>query len=483
MNIIAYSHQGVSMKTLQRLFLLNSILLLSLFEPATASDRNIVGLWQGTLSSQGMELRVVFHVEKDSNGTLNATMDSPDQGAKGIVVDKVTVRGDSIALEVKMIGGGYYGSIQPGDSAMNGMWKQRGASLPLELHTIREVAVIHHPQEPTPPLPYTSEDVSYRNEEAGITLAGTFTKPNSGGPFPALLLITGSGPQNRDEELLGQKPFLVIADYLTRRGIAVLRVDDRGVGKSTGNFGTATTIDFAGDVRSGIKFLTTRSDVNPRKIGLLGHSEGGMIAPMVANQSSDVAYIVLLAGPSLRGDQILYLQSSLISAAMGLPAERISHNLRLNHALFAIVASESDTAKLVAKIRSAVEQSMSEDTVMGGKVNEQEAEMTAREISSPWFRFFLTYDPAPALEKVMCPVLALNGSKDLQVPAEEDIKGMEAAFKKSGNQHARAMVLPGLNHLFQKAETGLPQEYAKIEETVNPEALKIIGDWIEETVK
>ena len=460
-----------------------SILLLLLNGSAAASTKNITGLWQGTLKVQGMELRIVFHIDKDTAGAFKATMDSPDQGAKGILVDKITTIGDSVAFEVKIIAGGFYGLLQHGDSVISGNWKQGGVSLPLDIHTISEVAVTSHPQEPKPPFPYLSEEVSYKNTEAGITLAGTLTKPNSGGPFPAVLLITGSGPQNRDEELLGQKPFLVIADYLTRRGIAVLRVDDRGVGKSTGTFRTATTIDFAGDVMSSVRYLKTRNDVNSSKIGLLGHSEGGIIAPMVASQSKDIAFVVLMAGPSIRGDQILYLQDSLISAAMGVPAERISHDLRLNRSLFAIAASESDTAKLITRLCSVIEQSMAEDSATGRKVNTEEAEMTARQISSPWFRLFLTYDPLPALEKVTCPILALNGSKDLQVPAEENIKGMKAAFKKSGNKRAKAMILPGLNHLFQKAQTGAPLEYAKIEETVNPEALKIMGDWIEETVK
>ena len=459
------------MNMIRTLCLLTSLLVSGLLEPANASNKNIIGLWQGSLKVQGMELRIVFHVDRDSSGYLKATMDSPDQGAKGIVVDKITVSDDSVSLEVKIIAGGFYGVIQPGDSVISGSWKQGGASLPLDIRPIHDVAETHHSQEPRPPYPYATEEVSYDNIEAGITLAGTFSKPNSGGPFPALLLITGSGPQNRDEELLGQKPFLVIADYLTRRRIAVLRVDDRGIGKSTGNFRAATTEDFAGDVRSGINYLKTRSDVNPKKIGLLGHSEGGIIAPMVASRSTDVAYIILMAGPSLRGAQILSMQDSLISAAMGVPTERIVHRLKVNRALFAIVQAESDTTRLRQRIRSAVEQSMAADSVMGGKINREEMEATVNQIVSPWFRFFLTYDPAPALEKVTCPILALDGSKDLQVPAEENIKGMELAFKKSGNKRAKAMMLPGLNHLFQKAETGAPLEYSKIDETVNPAAL------------
>src|SRR5208283_5118915 len=206
-----------------------------------ALDRNIVGTWQGTLKIQTMELRVVFHIQTDSSGAIKATLDSPDQGAKGIPVDNVSTRLDSLILTINAIGGSYEGIAQPGDSIITGTWKQGGSSLPLDLYRIQAVTELRRPQEPMPPFPYDAEEISYENSNAGITLAGTFTKPKSGGPFSAVLLITGSGPQNRDEELFGHKPFLVIADYLTRRGIAVLRVDDRGTGKSTGNFGAATT--------------------------------------------------------------------------------------------------------------------------------------------------------------------------------------------------------------------------------------------------
>ena len=444
-----------------------------------ASDKNILGTWLGTLKIQTMELRIVFHIQTDSTGVMKATLDSPDQGAKGIPVDNVSTRLDTVILTINAVGGSYEGIAQPGDSTITGTWKQGGLALPLDIHRTHEVAELRRPQEPKPPFPYDAEEVSYENSDAGITLAGTFTKPKSGGPFPALLLITGSGPQNRDEELFGHKPFLVIADYLTRRGIAVLRVDDRGTAKSTGNFGTATTKDFAGDVRAGIKYLKSRSDVNVKKIGLLGHSEGGLIAPMVASDSKDVAFIVMMAGPSLPGEQILYLQDSLISTAMGIPPAEITKELRLNRALYSLIRTESDSTKLQQEIRSAVKESMSADSATIGKVNEEAVNAAVKQLTSPWFRFFVTYDPIPALEKVTCPILALDGSKDLQVPAQQNLAGLERAFKASGNKNATAKLLPGLNHLFQKAETGAPLEYAKIEETINPEALKVIGDWIE----
>ncbi|HTR81211.1 MAG TPA: alpha/beta fold hydrolase [Bacteroidota bacterium] len=450
---------------------------------STAATKDISGLWQGSLKVQSMELRIIFHVEKDSTGMFKATLDSPDQGAKGIIVDKINMAHDSVSFEVTMIGGGFYGVLQPGDSVIAGDWKQGGLSFPLSLRPIHEIAEIRRPQEPKPPFPYTSEEVSFMNTKAGVSLAGTLTKPKSGGPFPVVLLITGSGPQNRDEEIFGHKPFLVLADYLTRMGIAVLRVDDRGVGKSTGTFRGWTTVDFAGDALAGVRYLKTRKDIDKKKIGLIGHSEGGLIAPMVANESKDVAFIVLMAGPSIPGDRLLYLQDSLISSAMGTDAEKLHDELQLNKNLFAAVKEESDTALLHQKIWQLMSQSMAADSANGGKIDTNTIIATAREMTAPWFRFFLTYNPLPALKNLHCPVLALNGSKDLQVPPLEDLEGMRAAFKASGNINVKAEMLPGLNHLFQKADTGSPLEYTKIEETIDPEALKAIGDWVAEVTK
>ena len=417
------------MKNKPALYFFTIFIFLIFTQLSFASEKNIVGTWQGTLKVQTMELRVVFHIQADSTGAMKATLDSPDQGAKGIPVDNVSTRLDSVTFTIHAISGSYEGIKQPGDSVITGTWKQGGLALPLDIHRTHEVAELRRPQEPKPPFPYYAEDVSYENGDAGITLAGTFTKPKSGGPFPALLLITGSGPQNRDEELFGHKPFLVIADYLTRRGIAVLRVDDRGTGKSTGVFDAATTKDFAGDVRAGIRYLKTRTDVNSKKIGLLGHSEGGIIAPMVACDSKDVAFIVMLAGPSLTGEKILYLQDSLISTVMGIPAEEITKELRLNRKLYSLIRTESDSTKLQQEIRSAIKESMSSDSSTLGKVNEEAVNAAVKQLTSPWFRFFVAYDPIPALEKVTCPVLALDGSKDLQVPPPPEFRRIAACLQ------------------------------------------------------
>jgi hypothetical protein len=265
----------------------------------TPADTSIVGMWQGTLEIGRMKLRIVFHVVKTDSGKFVSTVDSPDQGAKGIPVSRTTVSGDSIVFIVAIFGGSYKGSISGDKSSIEGKWNQGGASINLSLTRTTVEIKFNRPQEPKPPFPYKAEDVSYENSIQNVKLAGTLTTPGSGGPFPAVILITGSGAQNRNEELLGHKPFLVIADYLTRRGIAVLRVDDRGVGGSTGSTKNSTTADFATDVLAGMSFLKNRSDINSHKIGLIGHSKGGIIAPMVASQSNDVAFIVMLAGPGL----------------------------------------------------------------------------------------------------------------------------------------------------------------------------------------
>ncbi|MDQ1274798.1 MAG: uncharacterized protein QG610_370, partial [Euryarchaeota archaeon] len=327
----------------------------------------------------------------------------------------------------------------------------------------------------------------YENKEAGIRLAGTLTLPQSEGPFPAVILISGSGQQNRDEEILGHRPFLVLSDYLTRRGIAVLRVDDRGVGGSTGDFSQATTEDFARDVLAGIDCLKSREDIDSTRIGLIGHSEGGLIAPIVASSSSDVAFIVMMAGPGITGEEILYLQSDLIFRAEGVDNETIARNNALMKSIYSVIKEEQNDDIAAEKLQKLIMDevaNMSEEEKKNSGYSEEalEAQVNAQvqNLISPWMRSFLTYDPAPTLMKVTCPVLAINGEKDLQVPPEENLQAIEEALKAGGNRDYTVKELPGLNHLFQTAQTGSPSEYSKINETVSPVALELIGDWISE---
>ncbi len=445
--------------------------------------RDITGIWQGVLKVQGMELRIIFKVSRKTDGMLTATMDSPGQGAKNIPVEEVTFKNGNLRMEVRSARGIFEGKINEDFSAIEGNWKQSGMTLPLVLKHIKKVQEAKRLQEPKKPYPYKEEEVAYENKKAGVKLAGTLTLPSGKGPFPAVLLITGSGAEDRNETVFGHHPFLVLADYLTRRGIAVLRVDDRGIGGSTGNTFQSTSEDFAGDVLAGIRYLKSRKEVNLKQIGLIGHSEGGIIAPMVAAQSSDIAFIVLMAGPGIPGDSILLLQSAAISRVSGAGEKEIKKNNGLQRRIYDVVKNEKDdkiAEKRLKKImKNAVAKlSKKEKASMSEKDIEKNINGEIKRVLTPWFRFFLTYNPRPTLMKVKCPVLAINGEKDLQVPPEENLDAIKKALKKGGNKHFTVKELPGLNHLFQTANTGLPSEYAKIEETISPSALKIIGNWI-----
>ena len=411
-------------------------------------------------------------------------MDSPDQGAEGIPLGRIEGAGRKIRVEVPAVGGVYEGVIDADGGRIEGTWSQGGQTFPLTLVRMREGETVEkpkRPQEPERPLPYREEEVRFRNGEAGITLAGTLTLPEGEGPFPAAVLISGSGPQNRDEDLLGHRPFLVLSDYLTRHGIAVLRFDDRGTGESEGDFGSATTADFATDVKAALDFLEARGEVDAAAVGLIGNSEGGLIAPMVAAERPDVAFIVLMAGPGLTGERILELQSVLIARAEGTDEDVIAWNGRVQKLIFDIVKTTPDDAEAKAKIRAAIDREigrLSEAEKEKYKVGEMNTDALIRQVLSPWFRFFLTYDPAPALRKVRCPVLALDGEKDLQVPPKENLSAIAEALKAGGNDRFETVEMPELNHLFQPAETGAISEYAKIEVTIAPEALDRITRWI-----
>jgi pimeloyl-ACP methyl ester carboxylesterase len=475
------------MKKFDILYCLFTIVLMfnNSFGNLQNDEHYLTGTWLGKIKVPSMELRIVFRIElKDDK--LTALLDSPDQGAKDIPVSDVIVNKDSVSLIVNSIGGRFDGKYFRDSTKLVGVWKQGGGTLPLEMSRVENVEEAKRPQEPKPPYPYNSEEVTFENKSAGIKLAGTFTFPKEGTDFPTVVLITGSGPQDRNETVFGHKPFLVISDYLTRNGIAVLRYDDRGVGGSTGDFGKATSLDFAGDVEAAVDYLKTKKEVNKKEIGLIGHSEGGLIAPIVAVKDKDIAFIVLLAGPGLPGNELLPLQSELIMKAEGDKPENIEKVVNLNQKIFSLVNSEKDTAVFHQKLKELLKKSydsLSEEEKKEIPDLKAYTEQQFKTLTSPWFRFFLSYDPRPVLEKVKCPVLALNGGNDLQVPAKVDLSEIEKELNKGGNKDFKIVELPGLNHLFQPSETGKISEYAKIEETFSPNALKIIGDWIKKVVK
>ncbi len=436
----------------------------------TVKPSDIDGTWLGTLEAGGgIKLRVVFHIVNTESGLI-ATMDSPDQGLTGLPMTSVTRDGASLKIESTKLDGIFQGMIAADHSSIDGKWTQHGGSVPLLLKPVKDQAELElkRPQNPVKPYPYRDEDVSYDNKVQNVTMAATLTIPQGKGPFPAVVLITGSGPQDRDETLLGHKPFLVLSDYLTRHGIAVLRADDRGVGKSTGVFTTATTADFATDTEAGIAYLKTRPEINPRKIGLIGHSEGGVIAPMIAARNPDVAFIVMMAGTGVPGDEILPAQGEAIAVAAGQSPEQAAKDAAKEREMLKLVETEKDQAVLEKELKEK----------MAGDVPEAQIGAQIKQITSPWFRFFLTYDPATALRKVTCPVLAINGEKDKQVLPNQNLPAIRKALEQGGNQHFEVDELPGLNHLFQTAKTGSPSEYAAIEETISPVALEKMSNWI-----
>jgi hypothetical protein len=343
------------------------------------------------------------------------------------------------------------------------------------------VSEVIRPQDPKKPFPYLEEQVTYQDKSAAVTLAGTLTMPDSKGPFPAVLLISGSGPQDRDETLLGHHPFLVLADYLTRQGIAVLRADDRGIGKSTGDFVKATSADFADDARAGIEFLRSRKEINQAKIGLIGHSEGALIAFMIAAEDRRVAFIVSISGPALPGDSIIYLQAELIGRANGAPDSAIAAEQSFRLKMFDVIKHETDSLKADAELRMYIRQTIVQSAQQDNKDVDTSSAVVDQQmnlLTSPWLKFFLKYDPRTDLQKVRCPLLAVMGDKDLQVPPEQNRPALESALKSGGNNKFTVKEFPNLNHLLQTAETGSPMEYSKIEETMSPDALILIGQWI-----
>ena len=339
----------------------------------------------------------------------------------------------------------------------------------------------NRPQEPNIPYNYTSEDITFENPKANdIKLAGTLTLPKNVKQPAVAILISGSGPQNRNEEVFEHKPFLVLADYLTNNGIAVLRYDDRGIASSEGDFKTATSFDFATDVEAAINYLKSRSDIDPNKIGLIGHSEGGLIAPIVVSKNNDVAFIVLLAGSGVDGQEVLQSQSRKITKMMGATEETLDFNHTITSKAYEVIKKEKD----VEKIKKGIETSLSTykenlgDSPYAAYINDAVINQLSGMASNVWLTTFIRTSPEPYLSKTTCPVLAINGSKDVQVLAKLNLVGIESALKQANNKDVTIKELEGLNHLFQTAETGSAQEYAKIEETFSPTALVLIKDWI-----
>jgi uncharacterized protein len=432
------------------------------------------GTWQGALETPGLRLRLQLHVSHDDKKQLVAALDSLDQGANGLPASNVSQKEAVVHFEIPGVGGVYEGTMNAAKDTIAGTWTQ--SDVPQKLNFIRQDQPLEivRPQNPAKPYPYIEEEVTFANSKANVTLAGTLTTPRTGGPFPTVLLVAGSGPHDRDETLAGHHPFLVLADALSRSGFAVLRFDKRGIASSTGDYNSATTEDFASDAEAAIAFLKTRHDLNMKKFGIIGHSEGGIIGPIVAVRNpQQVSWLVLLAAPALKGEETLLLQSKLIAQAGGLGDEQIAVSLAFDRKAYSLVREEHDPAALQKKLSDLVKASG-----LSGSMPLPALQSQIRMISSPWFRYFLDYDPIPNLKKLTCPVLALDGEKDLQVPPAENLPAIQSAFESSDLKDFEVAKMPNLNHLFQTSETGSPAEYGVIQETFSPEALTKIITWI-----
>jgi len=437
---------------------------------AGAADLDPVGIWLAEI----MGMRVQITVEQDGP-RFRATLDSIDQGIFGISATRLAVGDNEVTVEFADIGGVFVGTPAGDGRSIEGVWTQGAAETPVTFVRVDEPFAYDRPQEPQPPFPYTVEEVTFDNEQAGFTLAGTLTIPEGDGPFPGVVLITGSGPQDRNEELVGHKPFLVIADHLTRHGIAVLRYDDRGFGESDGRFPGATSADLVTDAAAAFDYLIGRAEVDTAAVGLIGHSEGGMIAPMLAAPRSDVGFVVMLAGPGQRGADLLILQTEMLLRAEGAPDDAVAWQLGWVVPVIEVAASDLDDEAARAEIGDIVAGVVAADPeqVAAGELG------TATEIYlDPWMRFFLAHDPAPFLERLQMPVLALNGTLDMQVPVDENLSRIEQALDAAGNPDHTVRAMAGLNHLFQHAETGAIGEYARITETFAPEVLDLMSSWI-----
>jgi len=457
-----------------------AVLLSAALSLAARADRpGPEGTWVGTIKSPFGDVRLVFKLTAGGDGRYSGRLDVIDQGAKDLPVAKVSYGEGRLLLEMPNLGASYAGSLAKDGNSIEGIWKQQGEH-PLTLRRTERIAALKRPQTPAAPLPYAVEEVAIDGGAAGVRLAGTVTRPNGAGPYPAIVLISGSGPQDRDETVFGHKPFAVLADYLTRRGYVVLRYDDRGFGASTGDFGNSTTADFASDARAAVGYLKGRREVAPGRVGLIGHSEGGVIAPMVA-ADTPVRFIVLIGAPGLPGGEIVVSQAESLQRSMGGNPRQVELSRGLNQTLVDVIKRGGDAGW--------VKQAATD--FLNGLEGDDDRKLVGEAVAAvikdpstltgPWTRYFVKHDPRPVLAKVRCPVLALTGERDAHVEAGPNLKAMEQALRDGGNQHVTCKNLPGLNHLLQTCSTGSPAEYGDIEQTISPNALEAIGAWLEST--
>ena len=444
-----------------------NLIIALLFFAAQTTFAQIEGYWKGQIDLGMQKLGMAFDIKAVEDG-FSASLDVPAQGAFDIPVDEISFQEGQLQLKMKAMGASYSGTLK--DTAIEGDFTQHGMTFPLNLAKAeKEEQRQTRLQDPQPPFDYRIEEVSFTNEKEGNTLTGTLTIPKGKGPFPAMVLVSGSGQQNRDEELMNHRPFWVIADYCARHGIAVLRYDDRGMGGSSGEVENATSMDFSYDAEAAFDYLRNRKEINASRVGILGHSEGGVINFMVSARRPEVAFLVSLAGPSVNGIEVLKEQQAAILRASGMSEEMVQFNGNANAQMFDIIEASNDREEADSLLRQLVK---------GWGYNEELTEQTVSQMTMPWMYYFLKYDPTEAIVKTNCPALLLNGSKDLQVIASQNLPGYEKIIAEYGKTNLILRELPDLNHLFQHCETGSPNEYFEIEETISPEVLELIVGFV-----
>ena len=431
------------------------------------------GIWQGAIEITNMRMRLQMHVSHDDQGKLLASVDSLDQGIQGIPAAKVMEKNGELTFEIPAFQAEYRGTLSAAKNELSGEWKQNDSVEKLDFRRSDQPLVLRRPQNPSKPYPYSVEEVSFPAAGGNVILAGTLTVPRGTGPFPAAMLVGGSGPTDRDETIAGHQPFLVLADLLTRKGIAVLRYDKRGIARSTGNYEQATMEDLASDAQAAVNYLKSRKEVDAKRVGIIGHSEGGILAAQIAVRADDLDWVVLLAAPATNGERTLLRQSELIARTGGLPEAQIARSQQFDRQAYAAVREEKNASRLEARLNDLIEKSG-----LNASMPPAALEAQLRLMTTPWFREYLDFDPAPLIAKIKCPVLALNGDRDLQVDADQTVPLLRQAYEKSGNKDFTVLQIQGVNHLFQKAQSGSPALYGAIEETMAPEVQNASSGWL-----
>lgn len=452
------------------------LLMLLMISNSILPQQQIAGSWEGKMLINNNSLRIRFHIEVNDT-VYSSRMDSPDQGAFDLPTTRTSFRDNKLEIIASGLGLFYRGTL--GQDTISGTFNQGGIALPLMLYRIEQPIVLR-PQTPLEPLPYHSEELLIPTGEDERVLGATLTLPDGEGPFPAIVLIAGSGANDRDETVFGHKPFFVISDHLTRLGFAVLRYDKRGVGASTGNFSKATVEDFVVDAKAVVEYLKLQEVIDPDRIGLLGHSEGGLVASTLAADNSDIGFVVLMAAPGTTGMEIVLDQNEISLLHQGVEPETIEELQKLNRETFGMLLEWKGTEEERTTLRDQlsrfwdrlpllIRMKTNKDSFLRNQFNG---------LISPGYLSFLRSDPSQHLEKVTCPLLALNGEKDTQVPAEKNIAAICRALENAGNKNVESIIFPGLNHLFQESLTGQVDEYAKSDQTIAPVMLNELGEWL-----